>query len=194
MQKEFSKANNIILGITITILTALEIYAIKTNNGYIFDYIPLAALVFLVYKIKDRIELHPFHCALLCSVGIIHNLGMFGLYSINPFGIGFDNYIHTFFGFTFSLILFRAYDKVGPYRGWFKYIEIIGFIVAFGAFHEILEFLGSYFLGSGDGMFHFGIGDIRYGDAQRDMINNLIGIAIGLITYNIKRKFTSKAQ
>ena len=95
-------------------------------------------------------------------------------------------YVHGFFGFVAALILYRTYNLVGPYKGWFMFIAIIAVVLGFSAFHELFEYAGALTVGKGEGVLFVGAGDLDEWDTQKDMFNNLIGGLIGLVLYGIK--------
>ena len=176
--------NKLILWATTLILVAFEIYSLTTNSHYKWDFFFLVGLLWLVYFLKDKIKLHPFHFFLLALFLISHNLGTFGTYSNNYFGVEYDFWVHTYFGFVSALMLFKTYKSVGPYNGWFVYLVIIAVILGFSAFHELFEYAGAMVVGEGEGVLFIGAGDIDEWDTQKDMRNNLIGAIIGLIIYS----------
>src|SRR3989338_754654 len=181
--------NKYILWITTIILIALEIYSLTTNSHYKYDFIFLILMLYALFFIRNKIKLHPFHYFLAAIFLILHNLGTFGTYSNSYFGLEYDLYVHGFFGFVASLILYRTYSLVGPYKGWFMYIAIIAVVLGFSAFHELFEYAGALTVGEGEGVLFVGAGDIDEWDTQKDMFNNLVGALIGLGLYSIKNLF-----
>ncbi len=180
--------NKIILWTTSLVFVALEVYSLTTNSHYKWDFFFVLGLLWLVYFFKDKIKLHPFHFFLLAVFLILHNLGTFGTYGNNYFGIEYDFWVHTYFGFVSALMLFRTYKNVGPYKGWFVYLVIIAVILGFSAFHELFEYAGAMVVGEGEGVLFIGAGDIDEWDTQKDMRNNLLGAILGLIVYSYWRR------
>lgn len=180
------KWNKIILWTVSLVLIALEIYSITTNSHYKWDFFFLIGLLFAVYFIRDKIKLHPFHFFLLGVFLILHNLGTFGTYSNNYFGLEYDLYVHGYFGFVAALILYRAYNLVGPYKKRLMYVAIIAVILGFSAFHELFEYGGALTVGKGEGVLFVGAGDLDEWDTQKDMFNNLVGGLSGLTLYKVK--------
>jgi len=179
--------NKIILLITTVILIGLEIYSLTTNSHYKYDFVFLMLMLYTLFFIRSKIKLHPFHFFLAAVFLILHNLGTFGTYSNNYFGLEYDLYVHSFFGFVAALILFRTYSLMGPYKTWFMYIAIVAVILGFSAFHELFEYAGALTVGEGEGVLFVGAGDIDEWDTQKDMLNNLVGALLGLALYKIKR-------
>lgn len=184
--------NKIIVWTTTVILVVLWIYALTIDNHYKWDFFFLMLLLWTLFFIRHRIKLHPFHYLLAAAFLILHDLGMFGLYSNFYFGLEYDLYVHGFFGFVASLILFRTYHSVGPYKGWFMIVAILAVILGFSAFHELFEYAGALTLGEGEGVLFVGAGDLDEWDTQKDMFNNLIGALIGLSLYGVKRVFSKE--
>jgi len=190
MKKEITKDKNeilikIILWVTTLLLIGLEFYSLKTNSHYKWDFIFLIIILFAVYFIRNKIKLHAFHFLLLAVFLLLHNLGTFGTYKFNYFGMEFDFWVHTYFGIVSALILYRIYKLIGPYSGWFRYIAIIAIVLGFSAFHELFEYAGAVLLGEGEGVLFIGAGDIDEWDTQKDMRNNLIGALIALGLYKL---------
>jgi len=181
--------NKVILAITTLILLSLEFYSFTTDSHYKWDFFFVVGLLWALFFIRDKIKLHPFHYSLFALFLILHNLGTFGTYSNTYFGLEYDLYVHGFFGFVASLILYRAYNLVGFYKGLFMYLAIIAVVLGFSAFHELFEYAGALTVGEGEGVLFVGAGDIDEWDTQKDMFNNLVGALIGLGLYSIKNLF-----
>jgi len=178
--------NKIILGVTTIILIAFEFYSVTTDSHYKWDFIFLIGLLWGVYLLRVKIKLHPFHFFLFALFLILHNLGTFGTYGNYYFGMEFDFWVHTYFGIVSALVFYRAYNLVGPYKGWFTYLAIIVLVLGSSAFHELFEYAGAMTVGEGEGVLFMGAGDIDEWDTQKDMRNNLIGAIFGLMLYGIK--------
>lgn len=191
-ESNYRSINKIILWITLIILVLFEFYSLTTNSHYKWDFIFLAGLMIGVYLIRNKIKLHPFHYFLLAVFLIMHNLGTFGTYSNNYFGMEYDFWVHSYFGFVSALMLFRTYNLVGYYKGWFMIIAIIAVILGFSAFHELFEYAGAVTVGEGEGVLFVGAGDIDEWDTQKDMRNNLIGALLGLGLYLVYGRFKGK--
>ncbi len=191
MKKE-NAWNKIIVWATSIILISLWIYSLKIDNHYKWDFFFLMFLLWALFFLRNKIKLHPFHFFLASLFLLMHDLGMFGTYSNFYFGLEYDLYVHSFFGFVSSLILFRTYNLVGPYKGWFIFLAIIAVVLGFSAFHELFEYAGALTVGEGEGVLFVGAGDIDEWDTQKDMFNNLWGGLIGLGLYSIKRAIYKK--
>ena len=176
--------NKVWLWVTAIVLVALEFYSFTTNSHYKWDFFFLVFLLVGVYILKDKIKLHPLHYFFFCLFLIMHNLGTFGTYKMFPLGMEYDFWVHGFFGFVASLMLYRTYHSVGPYKSRkFMYVAIIAIVLGFSAFHELFEYAGAVTLGEGGGVLFIGAGDVDEWDTQKDMRNNLFGAILGLLLY-----------
>jgi uncharacterized membrane protein YjdF len=177
-----------ILWLFIIFFVALEIYSITTHNHYKYDFIFIMILHITLYKLRNKIRLHPLHFFLFGIFLLLHNLGTFGTYKNYYFGLEYDFYTHAGFGLVAALILVRSYKLIGPYKSWFMYLVIIAVLLGFSAFHELHEYAGAILLGEGEGVLFVGAGDLDEWDTQKDMFNNMIGGISGLILYSIFKK------
>jgi len=179
------KANTVIVWITTVILVLFELYSLTVDSHYKYDFIFMMLLLWGVYKIRDRIRLHPFHFGLFAVFLVLHNLGVFGAYELYIVGLEYDLYVHGFFGFVSALMLYRTYKMVGPYSDWFMYVAIIAVVLGFSAFHELGEYAGALIIGEGEGVLGVGPGDLDDWDTQKDMRNNTVGAIVALVVYGI---------
>lgn len=191
--------NRIILASFTGILVAIEFYSLRIDSHYKWDFVFLLALLWAVYFLKDKIKLHPLHFFLLGAFLLLHNLGVFETYSKFYFGFEYDFWVHSYFGLVSALMLYRTYNLVGTYKGWFKYLAIVAVVLGFSAFHELFEYAGAVLLGEGEGVLFIGAGDIDEWDTQKDMRNNLFGALIGIGLYWIyhrvyERKVSKKRR
>ena len=74
------------------------------------------------------------------------------------------------------------------FSGAFCFISAFIVVLVISAIHELYEFAGVVLLGEGDGVLFIGAGDIDQWDAQKDMLNNMIGGAIGVSSWSIFNK------
>lgn len=177
------RANTIVAWLFSLILVGLEIYALATDSRYKWDFIFLMILLWGVFAVRNWINLHPVHYALFGVFLLLHDLGMFGFYMTFPLGVEYDDWVHGFFGFVASLIVCRAYHFHGDYSPAFIVVATMVVMLGFSAFHEIFEYVGALLVGEGEGVLFIGAGDLDEWDTQKDMVNNVIGAAIGLSLY-----------
>lgn len=176
-------ATKLVLWITSLVLTILEVYAIAIDSRYKWDFIFLMLMLWAVFFLRDRINLHPLHYGLLSAFLLLHFLGMFDLYQTFPLGLEYDHWVHGYFGFVAALIVFRGYHHYKLYSPTFIIVATLVVILGFSAFHEIFEYTGAMLLGEGEGVLFVGAGDIDEWDTQKDMVNNVIGGLLGLACY-----------
>jgi uncharacterized membrane protein YjdF len=165
------------LGATM-IMMALSATA-ETGSTYRVSFAFLAPLIWTVYALRRRIYLHWFHFALLASAVLLHNLGVFGYYRREFFGLQFDTYVHFYFGFCAAFLVSRALDLGYQIVGWRLWIATTLGILGFGAIHELIEWASSLAMGPERGMLKV-LGDDPY-DTQKDLFNNLLGTLLSLV-------------
>lgn len=179
--------NKVILYATGAILIAIEFYSLSLGSHFQYDFLALIFLLLLVYNLRYKIALHPVHFLIFSIFLLLHNFGVFGFYETFPFGLEYDFYVHFYFGFVGSLMLYRAYSLSGPYRGWFMYVIVIGLMLGMSAAHEILEFGSEQLNGEGAGVFFQGAGDTDEADTQKDITNDAFGAITGVLLYEAYR-------
>lgn len=173
----------LVLWLTTLVLVGLEAYALAIVSRYKWDFIFLMLMLWGVYALRRKINLHPLHFALLAVFLLLHFLGMFGLYETYPLGMEYDYWLHGYFGFVAALIVLRAYRFYNLYSPAFTVVATLVVILGCSAFHEIFEYLGAITVGEGEGVLFIGAGDIDEWDTQKDMVNNVIGALLGLAAY-----------
>jgi uncharacterized membrane protein YjdF len=136
-----------------------------------------------VFLVRDRINLHPVHYALLGVFLFLHFGGVFGCYQSYPLGMEYDHWVHGWFGFVASLIVLRAYYFYGVYPPLLIAVATVALILGFSAFHELFEYAGAMAVGEGEGVLFIGAGDLDEWDTQKDMLNNLIGGVVGVVCF-----------
>lgn len=151
----------------------------QTGSTYRVSFAFLVPLIWVVYALRDRIHLHWFHFALLASAVLLHNLGVFGFYRRQFFGLQFDTYVHFYFGFCAAFVVCRALEVGYRITGWRLWLATILGILGFGAIHELIEWASSLALGPEKGMLKV-LGDDPY-DTQKDLLNNLMGAILSLV-------------
>jgi len=185
--------NRIILIAVGIVLIGLEFYAWGIDSHYKWDFFFLIGLLIAVFLIRKKIKLHSFHFFLFGVFLILHDLGVFGTYSHNFFGLEYDLYVHGYFGLVSALMLYRTYSLVGPYKSRaFMIIAIVAVVLGFSAFHELFEYAGALAVGEGEGVLFIGAGDIDEWDTQKDMRNNLVGALMGLGLYGLYNLFNRR--
>jgi uncharacterized membrane protein YjdF len=182
--------NRVIVWLGTLIFILLEIYSLTTNSHYKFDFFLVLALAFVVYYYRARLNLHWFHFFLFVGFLVLHNLGTFGFYSNFYFGIEYDWYVHSLFGISAALIMFRGLGlNVGSLaKRWHLVWVVPVLILGISAMHELfIEFAGALLLGEGEGMLYIGAGDVDTWDTQKDLFFNFMGSVLGVGLSFIKR-------
>lgn len=185
-----NKANKLVMIITLIALIILEVFAIRMNNHYKYDFIFLVALLLGLYFIRKHIDLRPSHYILASIFLLLHFVGMFGTYNMYPFGVEYDYWVHGYFGFASAFIILKAVHHRKIYRDVFSiFVATLVIILGLSAFHELFEYGGALALGEGEGVLFIGAGDADEWDTQKDMLNNVIGGLIGIGVYISFRKY-----
>ena len=167
------------------IFTGIWLDALQTGSHYKYDFFFLLLLLWGLYVLRDRLCVHWAHYLLFGIFLLSHNMGAFGWYSTFPLGLEYDLWVHSYFGFVATLMLYRGYHRVGPYKGWMMWLAILVVVLGFSAFHELFEFTGAVTVGEGEGVLFLGAGDNDPFDTQKDMFNNVWGGLIALVGYII---------
>jgi uncharacterized membrane protein YjdF len=178
----------IVWGATL-IFVLLEIYSLTTDSHYKNDFFFLLGGLWIVYHYGKKLRLHWSHFLLFGLFLIVHNLGTFGLYSNFYLGMEYDWYVHTFFGLSAGLILFRAFRLDEGVKGrWHLVWMVPALALGLSAMHEVfIEFAGALLLGKGEGMLYIGAGDVDTWDTHKDLFFNFLGAVLGLGVSGIKR-------
>jgi uncharacterized membrane protein YjdF len=182
-------AHSVIALAATAIMVALSATA-KTGSTYRLSFLFLAPPLWILYALRRRIYLHWFHFALLASALLLHNLGVFGFYRREFFGLQFDTYVHFYFGFCCAFLVSRALELGYRIVGWRLWIATILGILGFGAIHELIEWASSLALGPERGMLKV-LADDPY-DTQKDLLNNLLGTLLSLSFSTVFRRVSGR--
>jgi uncharacterized membrane protein YjdF len=153
---------------------------------YRFAIIFLGPLLWTVYFLRDRLNIHPCHFAIFASALVLHNLGAFGTYGQYYYGFEFDTYVHFYFGVAGGLIIARALRCCFGLSDWKLWVGTTIVILGLGAFHELIEFVSTLMLGPEKGMLKTNDPD-RF-DTQKDLLNNLVGSIVAMFVYSTFRR------
>lgn len=159
------------------VMIALSFVA-QAGSTYRFSFVFLLPMLWGVYGLRRKLYLHPFHYALLASALLLHNLGVFGWYRREFFGLQFDTYVHFYFGFCCAFLVHRGLALGYGLAGWRIWLAVTLGILGFGAIHELIEWASSLALGPERGMLK-ALPDDPY-DTQKDLMNNLLGTLLSL--------------
>jgi uncharacterized membrane protein YjdF len=177
--------------VTSALMLGLSVAA-KAGSTYRLSFTFLVPLVWILYALRRRIHLHWFHFALLASALLLHNLGVFGIYRREFFGLQFDTYVHFYFGFCAAFAVSRTLALGYGIRTWRLWIATVLAILGFGAIHELIEWASSLALGPERGMLKV-LGDDPY-DTQKDLLNNLMGTLLSLAFSSIFARINTAAK
>jgi uncharacterized membrane protein YjdF len=145
---------------------------------YRFSFLFLIPILWGVYALRRRLSIRPLHFALFALALLIHDLGAFGAYSWNVFGLQFDWCVHFFFGLVGALIAARALEAQLAARGFAFGLLVVLVIAGIGGLHEIVEAASTRYLGSDLGMLHIGANNPY--DTQEDLFANVLGACVAL--------------
>ena len=152
-----------------------------------YRYAPLflIPLLWVVFVLRRRLYLHPFHYLLFALGLVLHNLGAFGLYQRNVLGVSFDVYVHFYFGVVGTLIVRRAIaqSRAGPHGAWGVAALAVLLVMGMGAIHELVEYASYLLLGEERGMLKPSRGYPL--DTQRDLLNNFLGALTALVLVGV---------
>lgn len=112
---------------------------------------------------------------------VLHHLKLYGNVYLN---IPFDRWMHVIATMAIALIIFE-YFKAHNKKNILSLFAIcmISLMVALGAgsIIEIIEFMGYSFLGEGEGLLRYGVGDFgEWNNACWDLMSNTLGAFIGV--------------
>lgn len=134
---------------------------------------------------------------LFLMVFLPHILGALGLYHLSIGSLSWDMFVHTstsFFGVLFLYALFR-HRHITRIE---SILALTAIIITLGALVEGIEWAGGRLASPGEGVFFRGAGDFctkthpctEEEDAQKDTVNNFIGLGLGIVavTHHRRRK------
>lgn len=176
-------------GVLTTVCFVVISLQAKAGATYRYSFIFLSLLLWLVFFLRRKLSLHPFHFALFALAMLLHNLGAFGWYRKSFLGLDFDSYVHAWFGFVAALILYRCFTTQLFLPRWGYWAAVLAFVLGIGALHELMEWSTNVFLGDKHGMLKPEITGPF--DTQKDLGNNLLGALAALILYSILGKVPS---
>lgn len=173
----------------ILFFASVMIYSLSLHQRhYVFDSILSAFFMTVFYLYYDSLK---FNAASFVFIGIgmsMHELGRFGFYGMQFFGINWDIYTHAASSFAMAIILYHALLKrIKLDRKW---ICLIIFLLTIGIalLGEFIEFGGTIFLKDGQGLLGleseagpFSNVSIDYWDTMSDLAMNATGGILGIL-------------
>jgi uncharacterized membrane protein YjdF len=170
----------ILMAMTVALLVVNAAFA--TVPGYRVAPALLTPLLVVVFLLRNRLDVSPVGYGMFCTALLLHDLGAYGYYQVNPTGYSFDMYVHFYFAVTGTVILHRAMRRHLPWKGWQVALATVLFIMGVGAIHEIMEYCSTLVLGEEHGM----IKKTSYRfDTERDLTSNLCGCITAMIGWCI---------
>ena len=177
-----------IIGWVTTAIFAVITLVAQGPATYRFAIIFLAPMLWAVYFARHRLHLHWSHFAIFASALVFHNLGAFGTYGQEYFGLEFDTYVHFYFGVAGGFIVARALRHSFGLNGWKLWVGTVIVILGLGAIHELIEYASTLILGPEKGMLKLNSPDAKT-DTQKDLLNNMAGTLLALAIYSLFRRF-----
>jgi uncharacterized membrane protein YjdF len=171
--------------VTTGIFAVITLFA-KGPATYRYAILFLGPILWAVYFLRNRLHIHSCHFAIFATALVLHNLGAFGTYGEEYYGLQFDTYVHFYFGIAGGLIVARALRGCFGLVGWQMWVGAVIVILGLGAFHELIEYASTLMLGPEKGMLKLNRPDATT-DTQKDLLNNLLGTLVALTIYSIFR-------
>ncbi|MBU2622442.1 MAG: DUF2238 domain-containing protein, partial [Proteobacteria bacterium] len=173
----------------ILFFVSVVIYSLSLHQRhYVFDSILSAFFLTICYLYYNNLK---FDTASFIFIGIgmsMHELGRFGFYGMQFFGINWDIYTHAAISFAMAIILYNALlTRIRLDRKW---ICLIIFLLTIGIalIGEFIEFGGTIFLKDGQGLLGleseagpFSNVSIDYWDTMSDLAMNALGGILGIL-------------
>ena len=184
----------IIAWITTAIFAVITVIG-KGPSTYRYAILFLGPMLWAVYFLRHRLHIHPLHFAIFATALVLHNLGAFGTYGQEFYGLEFDTYVHFYFGVAGGFIVARALRNCVGLLGWQMWVGTAIVILGLGAIHELVEYGSTLLLGPEKGMLKLNSPDAKT-DTQKDLLNNLAGtlLALGIYSVALKSRARRKAS
>jgi uncharacterized membrane protein YjdF len=164
------------------VLVALSLWVASPGSTYKFSFAILAPILWLVYLLRSRLALHPFHFGLFAAAILLHDLGSLGFYRRTFFGVEFDLFVHFYFGVVAGFVFYRGFRCFYQLKGWKLYVAVALFTLGVGGAHELIEWSTTLAMGPERGMLKLDPNDPF--DTQKDLLNNLCGAMLAAALYS----------
>jgi uncharacterized membrane protein YjdF len=155
------------------------------GSTYKFSFAILAPILWLIYFMRSRLALHPFHFALFAAALLLHDLGSFGFYRRKFLGFEFDLFVHFYFGVVAGFVFYRGFETFYGLSGWKLWLAVSLFTLGVGGVHELVEWSTTLAMGPERGMLKMDPNDPF--DTQKDLLNNLCGALLATALYFVAR-------
>lgn len=171
------------------------------NSAPTYDLFVASSIIILFFFLSFKKDLSPV-VPFFLGIGFLPHI--IGLYKILPgastlYGLDILNYhydliVHSFATLCYTFVvcsIFYKQMKKGLKSSILTAMFILFIMTGFGAFNEMLEYVGYDFLGYGEGFLEFGEGDGLHSggpweNSSLDMLSNLLGTLIALFIWNYK--------
>jgi uncharacterized membrane protein YjdF len=144
-------------------------------------------MLWAVYALRDKLHIHSCHFAIFATALLFHDVGAFGSYGKEYYGLEFDTYVHFYFGVAGGFIIARALRCCFGLAGWKLWVGTVIVILGLGATHELIEFASTLAMGPEKGMLKLNSPDAAT-DTQKDLFNNMLGTLVALAIYSTFRR------
>jgi uncharacterized membrane protein YjdF len=157
---------------------------------YHYSFLFLVPMLCGTFLLRRRLLLRPLHFALFAVALLLHDLGAFGGYQRELYGVEYDWLVHGFFGFVGGLVLANLLDLRLGLRGPLLLLTVVLLVTGVGGLHEIVEAGTTKVLGEELGMLRIGPGNPF--DTQSDLASNVVGSVVAFAVHAISRGVRSR--
>jgi len=177
-----------VLVIAFLILVAAKAFTV--NSSFRIDSLVGIGFILFIYFRYRNLGIRGWILPLIFLVVLLNIFGFFGAYNLMLFGLGYDKYLHLFAGFVITIALFQIFESKENYVV-LQSPLLRAFVMMLGimALGEILEFVGSVYLGVSEGFLatagsaasNSASDMVRY-DTMWDLIFDVFGGILAAIT------------
>jgi len=165
------------------VLVALSLWVAPPGSTYKFSFAILSPILWLIYFVRARLALHPFHFGLFAAAILLHELSSFGFYRRKFFGVEFYLFVHFYFGVVAGFVFYRGFKHFYELKGWKLFVAVALFTLGVGGVHELVEWSTTLAMGPERGMLKLDPNDPF--DTQKDLLNNLCGAMLAAALYSV---------
>ena len=212
MKNADSYTRNLIAVIGIAAFACIIIEAVIRKVGaWLPESLFFIAFIFLCLWQWNNMKLTHTSFSLLIIALFLHCAGVFGFYSESPLPFAWDHVTHFFGIFAVNIFLFHFFEdrlqKGKTFNNLFVLFIVLLASLGVGSLIENIEFSGYTFLGEGEGVLYFGVGDGTLSsnmeaidtdmmnfagggwfNAMWDLVFNLLGAITGVIVMLLYKK------
>lgn len=163
---------------SLTSIALIGMAVLATQPTYHVAPLFLIPILWAIYALRRRLNLHRLTYALFGAVLTLHMAGAFGFYQKSPLPFSFDILVHFSFALVITLMLHDLFEGNFPLRPWQVAVMTFFFMMGLAALHEIMEYASYLLLGEARGMLKPTTS--YFFDTQRDLVSNLAGTVVAL--------------